>query len=92
MTQLQVQLAVWTPAAGEVITRIELFKNAGLNLENSTKDKYLLVATYSSTGKGKIYVIVFGYFPWSTRCGAGCRVGILTVVFAGFDFIASIIS
>ena len=32
--------AVWTPAAGEVITRIELFKNAGLNLENSTKDKY----------------------------------------------------
>ena len=49
--------AVWTPAAGEVITRIEFFKNAGLNLENSTKDKYLLVATYNSSGKGKIYVI-----------------------------------
>lgn len=49
---------VWSPAAGEYITRIELFKNAGINLENSALDKYLLVATYNeSTAKGKIYVI-----------------------------------
>lgn len=55
--------SVWTPDAAaedsrEKITRIELFKNAGLNLENSALDKYLLVATYDEhTGKGKIHVI-----------------------------------
>lgn len=50
--------SVWTPAAGEKITRIELFKNAGLNLTDSALDKYLLIATYDETaGKGKIHVI-----------------------------------
>ena len=49
---------VWTPDAGEKITRVELFKNAGLDLDNSALDKYLLVATYDeSAGKGKIHVI-----------------------------------
>lgn len=52
---------VWpaTPLnAKEKITRIELFKNAGLNLDNSALDKYLLIATYDETsGKGKIHVI-----------------------------------
>jgi len=49
---------VWTPDTGEKITRIELFKNAGLNLDNSALDKYLLVATYDEiSGKGRIYVI-----------------------------------
>ena len=44
--------------AQEKITRIELFKNEGLNLDNSALDKYLLVATYDETsGKGKIHVI-----------------------------------
>lgn len=50
--------SVWLPAAGESITRIELFKNAGINLENSALDKYLLVSTFQeATGKGKIYII-----------------------------------
>ncbi len=49
---------VWAPGAGETITRLKLFKNAGLNLASSASDKYLLIATHNqSTGKGKVYVI-----------------------------------
>lgn len=49
---------VWPSPAGETITRIELCKSAGQNMENSNLDKYLLIATYNKTsGKGKIYVM-----------------------------------
>lgn len=44
--------------ASEEITCMKLFKNAGINLSVSAKDKYLLVATYkSSTNTGTLYVL-----------------------------------
>ena len=70
---------VWptTPLnAKEKITRIELFKHAGLNLESSALDKYLLVATYDETsGKGKIHVI-----------GSDISSGVLDEEAAAYDF------
>ncbi len=49
---------VWTPGAGEEITCMKLFKYDGISLDNSAKDKYLLVATYDSTsGTGKLYLL-----------------------------------
>lgn len=82
---------VWpdTPLnAQEKITRIELFKNAGLNLDNNALDKYLLVATYDETsGKGKIHVI-------ESDISSGVLGGEVAVYefdgkIADFDFIAN---